>query len=182
MATPAWFRFARASRARTMVEGQRQSSISCRDVDGFREGLKGIGHRFETPCRRASARACPDESSYVARHSAACKRLAIGIGRWQCSVAPATMLEHPFADGNGRTAGGAVTYVVLGIKLDSMPPCAPTIPRADGGRQWQRFTSPIWDMARHQRRGKTSNALIQRRSWTVHRLGPEPTSPVWLQV
>jgi hypothetical protein len=89
-----------------MVEGQRQSSISYRDVDGFREGLKGIGHRFETPCRRASARACPDESSYVARHSAACKRLAIGIGRWQCSVAPATMLEHPFADGNGRTGGG----------------------------------------------------------------------------
>jgi len=165
-----------------MVEGQRQSSISCRDVDGFREGLKGIGHRFETPCRRASARACPDESSYVARHSAACKRLAIGIGRWQCSVAPRRCLSIHSPTAMVAQRGGAVTYVVLGIKLDSMPPCAPTIPRADGGRQWQRFTSPIWDMARHQRRGKTSNALIQRRSWTVHRLGPEPTSPVWLQV
>jgi hypothetical protein len=34
---------------------------------------------------------------------------------------------------------------------------------------------------RRVRRGK-SNALVQRRSWTVHRLRPEPTSPVWIQV
>jgi fido (protein-threonine AMPylation protein) len=45
------------------------------------------------------------------------------------------MFEHPFADGNGRTAR-AVAYVVLGIKLDSLLSGAPTIPRADSGRQW----------------------------------------------
>ena len=44
------------------------------------------------------------------------------------------------------------------------------------------YLANIGQIASHQRRGKTSNAVVQRRSWTVHRLGPEPTSPVWIQV
>jgi hypothetical protein len=75
----------------------------------------------------------------------------------------------------------AVRYEVNLLELSSLAP-SPPYPESrhnQRGLNLMLLVANIGQMASHQRRWMP---WFQRRSWTVQRLGPDPTSPVWTQV